>query len=127
MLPLIDTDVLIDYLRGHAAARDLLEGLDSFAVSAISVAELYAGARNKKESAAVVYLLNPAELISVTVSIAERAGKLKQQFSKSHGIGLADAVIAATAELGEMPLLTHNLKHYPMFKGLRAPYVRHHA
>jgi hypothetical protein len=61
--------------------------------------------------------------IPVDEAIANRAGELGRHWRRSHpGIGVPDLAIAATAELLEAELATLNLKHFPMFKGLRAPY-----
>jgi len=61
--------------------------------------------------------------IPVDKSVARRAGELGRHWRKSHpGIDLADLAIAATAEEIGAPLATRNLKHFPMFEGLRAPY-----
>lgn len=56
-------------------------------------------------------------------AVARRAGELGRQWRRSHpGIGVADLAIAATAEEIDAELATRNLKHFPMFEGLRAPY-----
>lgn len=61
--------------------------------------------------------------IPVTESVARRAGELGRQWRRSHpGIGVADLAIAATAEAIDASLATRNVKHFPMFKGLKAPY-----
>jgi hypothetical protein len=52
------------------------------------------------------------------------AGILKRDFGKSHGVGLADAILAATAQAEGAELATLNVKHYPMIKGLRPPYEK---
>jgi hypothetical protein len=56
--------------------------------------------------------------------MARTGGLLKQQFGKSHGLGLADAMIAATAQHENAALTTLNTKHYPMFPNLAPPYVK---
>lgn len=61
--------------------------------------------------------------IPVTEPVARRAGELGRQWRRSHpGIGVADLAIAATAEAIDASLATRNVKHFPMFKGLKAPY-----
>jgi predicted nucleic acid-binding protein len=61
--------------------------------------------------------------IPVDESVARRAGDLGRRWRRSHpGIGVADLAIAATAEELGADLATRNLKHFPMFEGLRAPY-----
>ena len=61
--------------------------------------------------------------VPVDKSVARRAGELGRRWRQSHpGIDLADLAIAATAEELGVPLASRNLKHFPMFEGLRAPY-----
>jgi predicted nucleic acid-binding protein len=59
-------------------------------------------------------------LVSVTDAIARRAGEHLRRFRRSHsGIDLVDVVVAATAEAYDVPLLTLNVRHFPMFKELK--------
>ncbi|MCE5326096.1 MAG: hypothetical protein LLG01_06740 [Planctomycetaceae bacterium] len=51
------------------------------------------------------------------------AGLLKRDSGKSHGIGLGDAIVAATAMAHKAALLTLNTKHYPMLSGLKMAHV----
>lgn len=61
--------------------------------------------------------------VPVGEAVAHRAGDLGRKWRRSHpGIGVADLAIAATAEQIDADLATLNLKHFPMFKGLRTPY-----
>lgn len=61
--------------------------------------------------------------VPVDETVARRAGELGRKWRRSHpGIGVADLAIAATAEELEAGLATRNVKHFPMFKNLRAPY-----
>lgn len=124
---LLDTDVLIDYLRGHASAQSLFAKLpDDCAVSTISVAELHAGVRDGQERKALDTLLNTFELIDLNATIAAQGGLLRRDWGKAHGSGLNDALIAATALATERILLTLNAKHFPMLgKGqLVVPYQK---
>jgi predicted nucleic acid-binding protein len=122
---LLDTDILVDYLRGDERARDLvLREADAIAVSAITVAELYAGARTEAESLDLDELLAALPVIEVGPDIARQAGLLKATFGRSHGVGIADAVIAATARVHALALATLNVRHYPMIAGLRPPYTK---
>ena len=91
----------------------------------MSVAELYAGARggvNEPEQLALSNFLNLFSIVPVTVDIAKAGGLYRRDYAGSHGVGVADAVIAATAVLSDAELKTLNVKHYPMFKGLEAAY-----
>jgi predicted nucleic acid-binding protein len=124
-LILIDTDVMIDYLRGNEKAVSFLrKHTDHIALSSITAAELYAGVRNRAEEETLDALLALFRIIPVTAQIAKIGGLLKRTFGRSHGVGLADAMIAATAQLEDAELATLNTKHYPMLAGLKAAYSK---
>ncbi len=125
---LLDTDVLIDYLRGHASARDLFAQLpDDCAISTVSVAELHAGVRDGPERKALSTLLSTFELIELSAAIAIQGGLLRRDWGKAHGMGLNDALIAATALTCKRVLLSLNAKHFPMLgaRQLVVPYLKH--
>ncbi len=123
---LIDSDVLIDYLRGYPAAASYLEGLtERQIVSAITVAELYTGIREVTERQALEELLEAFEIISVNRNIAVTGGLFRRTFLKSHNLGIADAVIAATAETERGIVVTLNRKHFPMFSNIIVPYQKY--
>lgn len=122
---LIDTDVLIDYLRGVPQAITYLETqAESLVLSAVSVAELYAGVREGPERKALAGFVAAFEVAPVNQAIAERAGLFRRDYGKSHGTGLADALIAATAELQGAIVVTQNRKHFPMLDQVHLPYEK---
>lgn len=122
---LIDTDILIDFLRGHEAARDFVVQLPEQAyISAITVAELYVGVRNGKERAALTEFLDTLETLPLDAETAAEGGLLRRDYGPSHGVGLNDALIAATSLKHKLELATLNRKHYPMVQALRIPYQR---
>ena len=88
----------------------------------MTVTELVAGCRNAKERRAVDRLLAHYVIHAIGFDIAALAGELIQRYGPSHGTDPIDAMIAATAIAHELPLATLNLKHFPMFAGLTAPY-----
>ena len=125
MACLIDTDVLIDYLRGHPAAISVVEErIGESLLSALTVAELYQGVREGKERLKLARTLSAFSILPVTQEIAERGGLFSRDFRKSHGCGLADCLIAATADSHGLTLLTLNVKHYPMLDDVEAPYAK---
>jgi predicted nucleic acid-binding protein len=121
---LLDTDVLIDFLRGNAQAKRAILDLDMAFISTISVAELYAGVRSAKEVPALHALIQELTVLEVTRAVAQTAGEIKAQFFPSHGVGLPDALIAATAQSKGLSLLTLNVKHFPMMNGLKPAYKK---
>ena len=112
---LIDTDVLIDFLRGREAARDFLVVASeeaSLCCSAVTIAEVYAGMR-KSEEKATTDLLNSLRVIDIDRHVAEKAGSYKREIKKQ-GLELDDCFVAASAFVEGAVLATGNAKHYPM-------------
>ena len=122
---LVDTDVMIDFLRGHPKAVELVRAQsERIILSSVIVAELYAGVRGDGELDTLDNLIQLLRVVPVTPEVAKVAGLHKRDYAKSHGIGLADAIVAATVEAEHAELLTLNIKHYPMFKGLKSAYSK---
>ena len=120
---LIDTDVLIDYLRGQADAVAFLKKTRrKLRVSAATVAELHVGVREGDEREVLERFLGLLEAVDITPDIVRQAGLWRRDFGKSHGTGLMDALIAASAELSGSTLVTLNGKHYPMLESVLVPY-----
>ena len=117
---LVDTDVWIDYLRGHPQAIACIKQLpERVWISAVSVAELHAGVREGAERDALALLISSLDVADLTAEIATRGGLLRRDFCRSHGVGLNDALIAATALEHDLQLLTLNVKHYPALERQR--------
>ena len=120
---LVDTDVLIDYLRGHQSAVDLITGTDRIVmISSLSIAELYAGVKGDDEAKTLNDFIETLEVVPVTAALAKTAGSYRKKYLKSHNFGLADAVIAATVQQQGAVLMTLNVKHFPMLEGVRPAY-----
>ncbi len=117
-----DTTVLIAYLRGRAEALEILRSAlgKSLAVgSVISRVEIEGGMRTH-ERPDVSRLFSVLPLEPVSDLIASRAGEFLRKHRRSHsGIEIVDYVIAATADVMGAELLTLNVKHFPMFRGLK--------
>jgi predicted nucleic acid-binding protein len=125
MTALVDTSVLIDYLRGDEGAAALLEQertLDVLHASEITRLEVLAGMRSREEDQTRA-LLSTLAWHSVDARIADEAGALGRRWLPSHHtIDAADLAIAATAVILDGRLLTLNVRHFPMFPDLRRPY-----
>ena len=124
---LLDTDVVIDFLRGHPKAGAAFEELpEDCAVSAVTVAELHVGVREGAERVALESLLATLTVVDLDAALAAEGGLLRRDWGKSHGVGLNDALIAATAVHTGRVLWTLNDKHYPMLQraSCRRPYTK---
>ena len=100
---LIDTDVFIDHLRG---AHRLEARNHRLSYSVITRAELFAG--QHVDEALVAQLLAPCQEIRVDRAIAERAGRIR----RATGTRMLDALIAATALMHNLVLVTRNVRHF---------------
>ena len=122
---LVDSDILIAHLRGLDTARDWLieaRGRGPLAISVISIAELVGGMRSAERREAW-RLLTSFRAEPATEIIARRAGDYRRHYRRSHsGIGLGDYLIAGTADVKGYQLATLNVRHFPMFDGLRPPF-----
>lgn len=120
-----DTDVLADFLRGYPKAVALVNDCyDRIILSPIVVAELFAGVKGEAEEMALLSFVALFRVAPVSMEIGIAGGLYKRDYGKSHGVGLADAVIAATADEENADLKTLNTKHYPMVKGLKPAYSK---
>ena len=111
---LIDTDVLIWYLRGNENAYKIINANIPFRISVVSYIELMQGVRDKKELRILQKQLKnwSTEVIQINDNISTRAMFFVEDYYLSNSLEFADAVIAATAIENHDILLTANDKHY---------------
>jgi predicted nucleic acid-binding protein len=120
---LIDTDVLIDYLRDYPDAVSYVEAQqEGLLISVVTVAELYAGVREGDERSRLERFLRAFDIVPLDQRLSIQGGLYRRDYGKSHNVGLADALIAATAMQRQVPLVTLNRKHFPMLRDVRVPY-----
>ena len=117
---LIDSDVLIWIARGHPGAIAKVQALPNWRISAVSYMELAQGCRNKSElkSMQKTFMSDANDVLAITQSISDLACTLVEKYALSHSVHVADALIAATAMVHAIPLLTGNAKHFSAIKGL---------
>lgn len=123
---LLDTDVLIWYLRGNKKAYDLIHGMNEFCISSITYMELVQGMRNKDELRALQKTLKQwnVKTIYVNEEISARALFLVEEFFLSDSMELADSMIASTCLIYGIDLVTENDKHYKIVKDLKIDIFR---
>lgn len=124
-MTLVDTSILIDVLRGEPQAAAVLRSareVGSLHASEVTRLEVLAGMRAREEDATRA-LFGAFVWHPLDERLAEIAGELGRRWLPGNrGIDSADLAIAATAVVLDAPLLTRNVKHFPMFPGLSAPY-----
>ncbi len=123
----LDTDVLIDVQRGHAAALAWFAGLtDLPSVPGLVVMELIQGAQDARQVRDVLRLTAPLSVVWPTTADCQRALADFTAFHLSHGLGMLDTLIAAIAVGLSAELCTFNDKHCRIVPGLVKvqPYTR---
>lgn len=114
---LIDTDVIIQWLRGIQDVQEKIEGFVGNGVvlmwTPIQIAEIFAGMR-KGEEQLISNLFLILDSLFINEDIGKKAGEYLSKYSKSHSLEIADALTAATAFHFKLPLWTFNSKHFPM-------------
>jgi hypothetical protein len=118
MSVLLDSDVVIEILRSRDQAilsqwQSLASTSEVILFSPITAAEVWGGARSNEQGATSRFFSHIA-CVPADYVIGQLAGGFLRQFSKSHGLKIADALIAATAVQQKAALWTRNRKHYPM-------------
>jgi predicted nucleic acid-binding protein len=117
---IIDTDVLIWYMRGNLKAKKFIDDQKSFFISVITYMELVQGMRNKTELNELrkFMRIKNVKVLYINEEISTKAMFYVEQNYLSHSLQLADALIAATASSNGLPIFTANDKHYKIIKEL---------
>ncbi|AGL02170.1 type II toxin-antitoxin system VapC family toxin [Desulfoscipio gibsoniae] len=123
MKVVVDTNIIIDHLKGLSEARQQLKNIENEVyegyISTITIMELLSAPRfSEKRCETINNLLKIFEHIPVDRKIAATAGKFLSIYRASHGLEPMDALIAATAYINEAVLFTLNIKHFRYIEGL---------
>lgn len=122
----IDTDVLIWYMKGNKNAYKTIEDSKNFFISVVTYMELVQGMRDKNELNKLRRALHAwnSKILYISEEISVKAMFFVEQHYLSHSIQLADALIGATAISHGLPILTGNDKHYKILKDLQTKKFR---
>ena len=122
----IDTDVLIWYMKGNKNAYKTIEDSKNFYISVVTYMELVQGMRDKNELNKLRRALHAwnSKILYISEEISVKAMFFVEQHYLSHAIQLADALIGATAISHGLPILTGNDKHYKILKDLQTKKFR---
>ena len=114
MIYLCDTCILIDYLKGvidiqQKLLKDRKQGLG---MSSVTYMELMVGTLNKREAGIIKKAFSDFEIVEISEPISARARNLVENYAKSHGLLIPDALIAASALELQIPLYTANIRDF---------------
>ena len=117
---MIDSDVLIWYVRGNPKAYNIIEVQNGFFISVVSYMELVQGMQNKRELMLLRKTIRNwnAKILYINEDISAKAMFFVEQHYLSNSIVIADALIGATAISNGLKLLTANIKHYKILKNI---------
>jgi predicted nucleic acid-binding protein len=118
---IIDTDVLIWYMKGNEKAYKAIQMANNFFISVVTYMELVQGMRTKKELNTLRKSIHSwdAKVLYISEEISSKAMFYVEQHFLSHSLQLADALIGATAVAYGLPILTGNDKHYRTVKDIQ--------
>jgi len=120
-LTLVDTDILIDIGRGVQEAIDILKNIqshDALAISVITQLELMIDCRNKSELRKLDKFVKQVKIIKLNEVISDKSVELLRLYRLSHGLLIADGLIAATALTLNLPFISKNQRDYKFISGL---------
>lgn len=118
---IVDTDILIDVSRANTNAiayLQHLENTDEVAISAITEMELLVGCQNKRELQATENFINRFSVLPLDERISKATVDLIKKYHLSHGLLMADGIIAATAITYQFPLVSKNQRDYRFIENL---------
>lgn len=119
---LIDTDILIDDRRGHAPAQELLRSFreqGGICISVVSAFEILQGARDQAAMRRALTFVQSLTMYPMDAGVSNLGLELLFTHRLAAGLGMADALIAATALVNDLTLVTKNLKHFTAISGLK--------
>jgi len=118
---LLDTCILIDYLRGEQSVYDLLVNNSNInlSMSIVTMMELVIGALNKREVYYIQKAFQKIDKIYIDNNISKTAEGLIVNYSKSHNLQINDALIAATSLILNVELITYNVSDFKFIPDIK--------
>ncbi len=124
---LLDTDILVNLLRGDAETIENMEQknvtVSDASTSVLSIFELMEGAylaNSERELVATMDLINNLQILDLNKRIASEAGKISSSLKKKgKSIGIGDILIGATAVVENKILVTRNTKHFSVISNIK--------
>ncbi len=121
-LIIVDTDILIDVGRNVGEALKCLQQIEQLSPAAVSIVtqmELIIGCRNNNELDSLEQFLNRFHIIRLSEQISDTAIDLLKRYRLSHGLLIADALIAATAIISDLSFVSKNQRDYRFIEDLQ--------
>jgi predicted nucleic acid-binding protein len=115
---LLDTNVLIEILKGNQSTVQMVESFSYTAISAITVMELYYGALNKAELKQLEKFVALFQVLHLEEQISMKSEHLIKTFAKSHNLDIPDSLIASTALVNGYKFFTYNIKDFRFIDNL---------
>ncbi len=114
---LVDTSILVDFLRGSKTAENWLDSFapGELAISVVTAAELVAGCRNRREQNKVEKDLALYPMLWISSATSATAWEWYRQYHLSEGVGFLDCLIGASAYQHGIVVCTLNEKHFRPF------------
>ena len=115
---LIDTNIFSRIFTGDKKVKEFIETLDA-AICTVVYVECLQGSKSNREKSIVESYLARFEINHITIDISRRTIDLIRTYSNTHGLLLADALIAATCLEEKLALLTYNVNDFQFIQNLR--------
>lgn len=118
---MLDTNIIIDYLKQKSDVVSFIEnyGKGNIVLSPFVVMEIYQGVLNKEDLDRTRKKLKGFTTLTIDQAIIDLALQIQQQYVLSHHLGIPDTLIAATALIYDLELITYNLKDFRFIPTLK--------
>jgi predicted nucleic acid-binding protein len=116
---IVETSVIVDLLRFHTPAVNWYQAQiqPSLGITPIIWMEVISGGMNKAERLRAAGLLRQFAMIYTIQVDLDWAMQAQMRYELSHGVGMIDCLIASVNHRLQVPLYTHNLKHFAPILG----------